>query len=142
MGFNHKPLEIKIESLLGDFLDECRVACDMGRITQAWEAWQTAFQFDGKIPCGRVAVFARSDAAATAQNGGDTFHARLRNPFNRADPQLQIRIDGILHENRNIDAMDGVRYLLHGERRNGRSRANPDGINSMGKSNFHMGSLC
>lgn len=138
VGFDHKPLEIKIESLLGDFLHQRGVACDMGRIAKAWQARQTALQLDREIPCGRVAVFARRDAAAAAQDGGDAFHARLGDPLDGADPQLQIRIDGILHEHRDVHAVDGVRDLLHGERRDGRPRADPYCINSMGQSKFDM----
>ena len=42
VGFDHKPLEIKIQSLLCDFLHQRGVACDMGRIAEAWQARQTA----------------------------------------------------------------------------------------------------
>ena len=43
------------------------------------------------------------------------FHAGPVEPFEGSDPQVDVRIDRVLHQDRNIGVLQGVRYLLHEE---------------------------
>jgi hypothetical protein len=59
--------------------------------------------------------------------------AGLCEPLERPDPQLEIRIRGVLHEHRHRRPAEGVRQLLHGEGVDGRPRADPEEVDPGGE---------
>lgn len=48
-------------------------------------------------------------------DGGQPFQSGLVDALQRTDPQFQVRVHGVLHQNGDVHALQCVGYLLHGE---------------------------
>ena len=61
--------------------------------------------------------------------------------FKGAYPQFQVGVHRILHQHRNVNALQGIGHFLHGERVHGGAGTDPKEIESGVKGSFHMGGI-
>lgn len=75
-------------------------------------------QLDGYVPLRQVAVDVLAVGAESAVDGSEAAQTGIVEAFERADPQFEIGVDGVLDEHRYVGSAlaQGVGYLLHGER--------------------------
>ena len=102
----------------------------MARVAEDRQIRNAAAQFDRNVPLGEVAVYLFIVAAETAVDSTQTFQTCIADTFQSSDPQLKIRIHGILDQYRDINTFQCIGDFLYGERVGSGTCAYPKNIDS------------
>src|SRR5689334_10523963 len=90
------------------------------------------------MPHGSIAVFGIAIGAETAMDQTNLPDPRLGHPFDSAGPQLDIGIDRVLDQNRNVRSPKRVGYFLYAKGVDRRPGADPQHIHIEMQRVFHL----
>ena len=127
---DNQAVETQVHRLLAKGSDQLALASDVAGIAENRQVGHAAAQLDRDVPQRQVAVDLLVVRAETAVDSRQTVDACAIEALESADPQLQVRVDRVLDQNRDINAFQGVGDLLHGEWVNRRAGADPQHIDS------------
>ncbi len=98
----------------------------------------TATQLDRNLPHRHVTIYLLVIAGETAVDSCQALHTSLVQTLHRTNPQLQVGVDGILHEDGDIHTLQRVGKCLHGKRIGRGTRTHPQDINAILQAELHM----
>jgi len=138
VGLDHEALQAQVHRLLGEFQEVFPVTAHVGRIGKEREVRITGPQFDGDLPARGVAVLRTFRRGETAVDDAEFPHAGAVQALQRPDPQVQIRIDRILHEDRDVRVLERIGHLLHQEGIGAGTCPHPEHVHTVLKAFIHM----
>ena len=129
MGLDHEPVQPQVESPLGEFSDVGPCAAHVARVGEEGELRIPGAQFDRKAPAGIVAILDLLAGGEAAVDLSDFLYACGIEPLERSYPEVDVRVYGVLHENRNVRIPQSFSDFLHEERICGGPRPDPEHVN-------------
>ena len=136
MALDDKAVEAHVEGLLRQRGDQFAFASDMGGIDDDRQRREAQAQFGRNVPLRHVAVEMLAVCAESAVDSSQPAYACIVDALHCADPQLDVGIDGVLHEYGDVGAarlFNGVGDLLHRERIGRCAGADPEYVDSGGE---------
>ena len=125
---DHEALETQVHRPLGEFLQVFPVSTHVGRVGKDGKVRIAGAQFNGDLPARGIAVRLAVDRGETAVDDAEFTDAGAVQALQGTDPQVQVRIDGILHQDGDIRILEGVSNLLHEKRVRSRAGADPEHV--------------
>ena len=135
---DHEALEAQVHRPLGQLLQVLPVSAHVGRVGEDGEVRIAGAQFDGDLPARRIAVGLAVDRGEAAVDDAEFPDAGAVQALQGADPQVQVRIDGILHQDGDIRILEGVGDFLHEEGVGSRAGADPEQVDTVLEALVHM----
>ena len=131
VAFHHQAVQAQVHGPLGQFLQVFAVAGHVGRIGKERHLRIPGAQLDGNLPAGVVAVRDAGRCRKAAVNHPQLAQAGAVQALQCTDPQVQVRIHGILHQHGHVRPFQGIGNLLHQERVGRCTRAHPHHIHTV-----------
>ena len=95
MGFDDQSVEPEVHGLLRQRGDQLALASDVARVAEDGEVGVPAAKFDRNMPERSVAVDFFLVGAESPVDDAQPSESGVVEPFDRADPQFQVGIDGV-----------------------------------------------
>ena len=88
-------------------------------------------QLDRNVPLRKVSIEFLVVGAETSVDSAQTLDARVVDTLQSTDPQFEVRVDRVLHEDRHVHTLQGIGDLLHSERVSRGARTDPEQIHAI-----------
>ena len=134
----HEPVQTQVHGPLGKFLQVLAVPRHVGRVGEEGQLRVTGTQFDGDLPARVVAVGDGGRGGKAPVNHAQFPDAGPVQALQGADPQVQVRIHGVLHQHGHIGAAEGIGNLLHQEGVGRRTGTYPHHVHAVFDALQHM----
>ena len=108
MAFDDKTVGTQVHSLLAEGSDEVAASTDMRGVADDGQFGNTATEFDGNLPHGRVTIDGLVVTGETAVDGSEFLYAGTVQTQEGTDPKFQVGVHGVFHEYRNVHALQGI----------------------------------
>ena len=105
----------------------------MAWVNKERKFWVTAAKLDRHLPLRVIAILDLIDCRESSVDNSKFLDAGVIETFQRSDPKVNIRIDRVLHKNRDIRISQCICNFLYKERIRGGSGADPHKVNTMFK---------
>ena len=115
VALDDESVEAQVHCLLAEGGDEFAFAADVAGVAEDGQVGDASAQLDGDVPLRQVAVYLLVVGGEAAVDGCHAFHACIVEPFHASNPEFEVGVDGVLHEDGDVHSREGVGNLLHGE---------------------------
>ena len=123
--FDHQSVDAQVEGPLAERKQVFPAAAHMRRVGEKGEVGVQRPELDGDPPARVVAVGDGTQGGEAPVHHAQLPDAGLAEAFQRADPQADVRIDGVLDQHGDVGAAQRVGDFLHQERIGRGARADP-----------------
>ena len=130
VGLQHKAVKTEVKSPLGNLLEIFAVSSHVARIGEERHIGETGPELDGNLPARGIAVSHLVRCRESPVNYTEFPDAGLVEPFESSDPQIEVRVDRVLHKHRDIRILQCISDFLYKERIGGGAGSNPDHIHA------------
>ena len=138
VAFHDEAVEAQVHCLLRNRCNQLAPTANVARVGDDGQVRIPAAQLDGNLPHGGIAVNLVVVRRKTAMNGSEPLHAGGVQALEGSNPQLEVGIDGIFHENDNIVTLQRVGKGLHRKGIRTRASTYPKNINAVFQGEFGM----
>ena len=138
MALNNQTIETEVHCLLAERGYQFTLAADVAGVADDRKVRNATTQFDGDMPLRQVAVQLFVVTAETTMDGSQTFQACIIDAFQCTDPKFEVRIYRVLHEHRDVHALQCIGYLLHGKRVGGSACTDPKYVDTCFQTFVHV----
>ena len=139
VALHDQAVEAQVHGLLAQRCHQFARTADVARVAEDGPAGNAAAQLDGDVPHGQVAVEPLLVGREAAVNHAQTGNAGLVDALQSANPQLQVRVHGVLYQHGHVVSLQRVGDFLHRKGVGHRACANPDQVDTRIQRSLNVG---
>ena len=125
MRLDHESVKSEVESPLGELQEVFPVAGHVARVCEEREFRVAGPKLDGYLPARIVAIEYLLRGGESAVDDSEFLDSGPVETLEGADPEVEVRVDRVLDEYRDVSILEGVGNFLHEERVGGRAGSHP-----------------
>ena len=125
---NNQAIETKVHSLLTQRSNQFTTSTNVGGVADDGQFRNATMQLDGNLPHRSIAVYLLLEAGETTMDGTQALDTSLVQALHSTNPELEIRIDRVLYEHRDVNTLQGIGQSLHGKRIGSGAGTNPQDV--------------
>ena len=114
------------------------LSADVAGVAEDGQFGDAAAQFDGDVPLRQVAVYLLVVGTEAPVYGGQPSQPGVVDALQCADPQFEVGVHGVLHQDGDVHAPQRVGYLLHGKGVGRCPRPYPEEVDSVLQGFVHV----
>ena len=116
MGLEHEAVQTEVEGTLGNLLEISTVSSHVARVGKERQFRETGPEFHGNLPARGIAVSHFLGCRESPVNHAQFLDTGLVETLEGSNPQVEVRVDRILHEHRHVRILQCISDFLHQER--------------------------
>ena len=128
---HNQSVHTQVHGLLTERSNQVATAADVAGVVDNGQIGITALQLNGQLPHGQIAVNLVVDAGEAAMDSTKTLDAGAVDALQSTHPELDVGIDGVLHEDGNVHTLERIGYGLNGKGIGRRAGTDPQDVDAV-----------